>query len=87
MRRGMFWLLLGILLVFLAVVVSLGWWLRGDGMRLRMAHEVSTALGVTVKVDRLDLVVYPLPALELTAVELQTRPPLTLGRVELSASS
>lgn len=79
--------LLGTVVLLLGVLfVALGWWLHTDDTRLRLEREASSSLGIPVKLGGIGLALYPLPALELRAVELQTRPPLSLGRLELRLS-
>lgn len=86
LRRGLFWLLAAILLLLVALLVLLGAAIHSDEARLRLEREASAALGVALQVARVEMALYPVPALELHEVELQTRPPLTLERVELRPS-
>ena len=57
-------------------------WLAHDGNRERLAREASAALGVPVALQRLDVAWWPLPAVALEGVSLQTRPAVTLARIE-----
>jgi hypothetical protein len=68
--------------LLVAVAISLQYWLRSDDFRLRVEREGSAALGVPLKLGRLSVDLWPLPAVAADNVQLQTRPPLTVGRVE-----
>ena len=70
------------LLVLVAVAVALQSWLRTDDFRTRVEREASNALGVPMKLGKLSIDLWPLPAVAADDVVLQTRPALTLGRIE-----
>lgn len=57
-------------------------WLRTDDFRTRVEREAGAALGVPLKVRRLSVDLWPLPAVAADDVRLQTRPALTVGRLE-----
>ncbi|MBE7367569.1 hypothetical protein [Ramlibacter pallidus] len=70
------------LLVLVAVAVALQSWLRTDDFRTRVEREAGNALGVPMKLGKLSIDLWPLPAVAADDVQLQTRPALTLGRIE-----
>lgn len=69
-------------LLLVAVAVALQQWLRTDDFRSRMEQQASAALGVPLKLGRLSVDLWPLPAVAADDVLLQTRPALMVGRVE-----
>jgi len=69
-------------LLLIAVAMALQQWLRIDGFRARIEGEASAALGVPLKLGRLSVDLWPLPAVAADDVRLQTRPVLSVGRVE-----
>ncbi len=86
MKRTIKWLgptLLVLLLLLALGVFALQRWMGSADLRTRVAHEASAALGVAVTLGRMDVALWPLPALALGDIELQTRPALTLERVEV----
>lgn len=89
MGKPMKWALWGggVLAVLLGLLLLAAWmlqgWLRSDDFRARAEREGSAALGVPLKLGRLSVDLWPLPAVAAEAVEVRTRPALTLGRVEV----
>ena len=75
-------LLAGCALVLVAVVIALQHWLHSDDFRARVEREGSAALGVPLKLGHLSIDLWPLPAVAADDVVLQTRPLLSVGRVE-----
>jgi hypothetical protein len=79
--------LLGTSLVFLLLMAALAWflqrWIGTDDVKARVEAEASSALGVAVKLARIEVAVWPLPAVALQGVEVQTRPPLSAERLEV----
>lgn len=71
------------LLLLAAGVWALQRWIGAEDFRARAEREASTALGVAVTLERIDVAVWPLPALAVTGIQIQTRPALTLERVEV----
>jgi hypothetical protein len=69
-------------LVLAAVALGLQHWLRTEDFRARVEQQASAALGVPLKLGRLSVDLWPLPAVAADDVRLQTRPPLTVRRVE-----
>ncbi len=63
------------------VVVALHLWTGSDGFRQRIEREASAALGVPVRLARVTVDVWPLPAVALEGLDIQAKPALTLERV------
>jgi uncharacterized protein involved in outer membrane biogenesis len=85
MKRLMKWLAAtGLVLVLLlsAVAVSLQYWIGSADFRGRVSQQISAAVGVPVQLARISVDVWPLPAVALDQVQFQSRPPLTLERIE-----
>jgi uncharacterized protein involved in outer membrane biogenesis len=85
MKRLMKWsgvALLVALLVLAGVAVGLKYWVGSEDFRGRVAQQVSSALGVPVMLGRITVDVWPLPAVALDQVQIRSRPPLVLERVE-----
>jgi hypothetical protein len=79
------WLMVAVavcILLLIGVAVALQQWLRTDDFRGRVEREASAALGVPLKLGRLSVDLWPLPAVAADDVQLQTRPMLVIGRVE-----
>jgi hypothetical protein len=85
MNRAFKWLL-GILavvvLAFAGVAIALRAWVGSDDFRLRVAREISTAAGVPVELGGLTVDVWPLPAVAVDRVVVQSKPPLSFERIE-----
>jgi hypothetical protein len=75
-------LLAGGALILVAVAFALQQWLRSDDFRTRVEREGSAALGAPLKLGRLSIDLWPLPAVAADDVAVQTRPVLSVGRVE-----
>lgn len=69
-------------LLLIGVALALQHWLRTDDFRARVEGEAAAALGVPVKLGRLSVDLWPLPAVAADQVRLGTQPPLTVARVE-----
>lgn len=85
MKRIAKWLigiLLGIVLLLAAVAIALQHWVGSDDFRTRVGQQVSAALGVPVQLGRISVDVWPVPAVALDDVQVKSRPPLTLERIE-----
>ncbi|MEJ5992191.1 hypothetical protein WG902_19470 [Ramlibacter sp. PS3R-8] len=78
-------LALGVLLLA-GVAMALQFWLRTDDFRSRVERDASAALGAPLKLGRLSVDLWPLPAVAADDVRLLTRPPLTIGRIEARPS-
>ena len=74
--------LVGIALLLVGVALALQYWLRTDDFRSRVEKEAAAALGVPLKLGRLSVDLWPLPAVAVDDVQVQTRPALTVARVE-----
>lgn len=86
MNRVFKWLLSVLLLVVLllaAGLFALHRWLGSEEFRNRVMQEAGQALGVGVGIGRIDVTVWPLPALVLEQIELKTRSVLTVERLEV----
>ena len=70
------------LLLLVGVAVALQHWVRSDDFRARVEQQASAALGVPLRLGRLSVDLWPLPAVAAEDVQLQTRPALSVGRVE-----
>lgn len=76
-------LLVALLLLLVGAALALQHWLRTDDFRGRVERQASDALGVPLKLGRLSIDLWPLPAVAADDVRLLTRPaPLTVARVE-----
>ncbi len=81
--RGVLWLALAAVLLLAGVALALHGWVGSDGFRQRVQQEASAALGLPVRVGGIEVALWPLPAVALSGIEVQSRPPLTLARLEL----
>jgi hypothetical protein len=85
MAKLLKWLAFGlvaVLLLLAGVALALQQWLRTDDFRSRVEKEAASALGVPLKLGRLSVDIWPLPAVAVDDVVVQTRPALTVARVE-----
>ena len=57
-------------------------WVGSDDFRVRVASRAGTALGAELTLGRVDADWWPVPALALVEVDVQTRPHLTITRLE-----
>jgi uncharacterized protein involved in outer membrane biogenesis len=72
-KRRRFWLFALVpAALLLAAVLALRVWVGSADLRERVAREASAALGVPVQVEALEFAVWPLPALALRGVVVQT---------------
>ena len=74
--------------VILVVVLGLGLyalqrWIGTEDFRLRVEREATSTLGVPVKLGLIELDLWPLPALAVNDIAVQSRPPLSLKRAEV----
>lgn len=74
-RKILLWALAAVLLVVHR-------WVSTDEFRLRVEQEATAALGVPLKLERVGLTLWPLPGVALDGVELRTRQPLKVARIE-----
>ncbi len=85
MRTWMKWLLgiaLGLVVLVAAALFGLWRWAASDDFRQRAQQQASQALGVPVQLGGIQLAVWPAPSVAVNDVRVQTRPALTLERVE-----
>ncbi|WBY00024.1 AsmA family protein [Ramlibacter tataouinensis] len=85
MRTSIKWLLglaLGLVLLLAAALFGLWRWAASDDFRQRAQQQASQALGLPVQLGAIRLSVWPAPSVAVDDVRVQTRPPLTLERVE-----
>jgi hypothetical protein len=75
-------LLAAFVFLLIGVALALQHWLRTDDFRQRVEQQASAALGVPLRLGRLSVDLWPLPAVAADDVQLQVRPALTVGRVE-----
>lgn len=75
-------LLAAFALLLVGVAVALQHWLRTDDFRMRVEQQASAALGVPLRLGRLSIDLWPVPAVAADDVQLQTRPVLSVARVE-----
>jgi hypothetical protein len=68
--------------LLIGVALALQQWVHSEDFRGRVEREASQALGVPLKLGRLSVDLWPLPAVAADEVQLQTRPALRVGRVE-----
>lgn len=81
--KWLVFLALGLMLLLAAVAFTLHRWVSTDDFRQRMEREASAALGVPVSLRRVAVDVWPLPAVALSGISVQSKPPITLERVEV----
>ncbi len=82
-RKYLFWALAALVLVLAAVLLVVHRWVSTDEFRLRVEQEATAVLGVPLKLERVGLTLWPLPGVALDGVELRTRQPLKVERIEL----
>ncbi|MGA0571949.1 hypothetical protein ACO2Q9_14625 [Variovorax sp. VNK109] len=85
-RRVFKWLaVLALLLLVLlaAATYALHRWVGSADFRARVEREASTALGVPLALGRLQVALFPVPAVAVDGVNVKTPTPLTLTRVEV----
>jgi hypothetical protein len=86
MKRWQKWLLLalvGLAGLVVAALLLLQRWVGSDDFRHRVQVQAQEALGVPVVLGRLHIDPWPVPAVALDGVDIQTRPALTAVRIEM----
>ena len=76
-------LVAGLLLLVLLALLVLQHWVGTDDFRRRVSREATAALEFEVKVGRIGLDWWPIPALAVNDVQVLTRPPLSAERIEV----
>jgi uncharacterized protein involved in outer membrane biogenesis len=74
---------MALLLLLAAVVFGLQRWVGSADFRSRAEAQALAALGVPVRLGSIDVAVWPLPAVALGGLSVQSKPPVTLERVEV----
>ncbi len=85
MRKIFKWLAVlafGFVLLFTALVLGLYQWVSTDDFKQRVTQEATAALGVPVSLGSIGVDVWPVPAVALNQLSLQTTPAITVGRLE-----
>lgn len=85
MKRVLKWLAVVVVLLVLLLAgtaLALHQWVNTDDFRQRAEREATAALGVPLKLGALSVDVWPLPAVAVDKLRLQSQPPITLERVE-----
>lgn len=81
--KWLVFLALGLMVVLAVVAYTLHRWVSTDDFRQRVEREATAALGVPVALDRVAVDIWPLPAVALSGISVQSKPPLTVERVEV----
>ncbi|MET0310593.1 MAG: AsmA family protein [Burkholderiaceae bacterium] len=71
-----------LLVLAAAAAFALHRWVGSDDFRSRVEQEAAVQLGLPVKLGRIDVSVFPVPAVAVEDIAIQARPPVTLERVE-----
>src|SRR6478735_664443 len=85
MTRWLKWLAVAVValtLLLAGVALALQSWLRSDDFRTRVEREATAVLGAPLQLGGLSIDLWPLPAVAAEQVRLQTRPPITVERIE-----
>jgi uncharacterized protein involved in outer membrane biogenesis len=85
MKRVLKWLAIAVVLFVLLLAgtaLALHQWVNTNDFRQRVEREATAALGVPLKLGALSVDVWPLPAVAVDKLRLQSQPPITLERVE-----
>lgn len=86
MKRLGKWLVLALAIAALllgAGLFSLQGWIGSDDFKARVQAQASAVLGVPVTLGRVEVDLWPVPAMALVGVDVQTRPALAAERVEV----
>ncbi len=85
MRRVAKWTLVALVLLvllFAGLAVALQQWVGSADFRGRAAQQASAALGVPVEFGALTVDLWPVPAVAVDRLQVRSKPPITLERVE-----
>ena len=85
MQKILKWLVglaLTLVVVFAALVFALHRWVSTDDFRQRVVQQASAALGVPVTLGSISVDVWPVPAVALSSLQVQSSPAITVGRIE-----
>ncbi len=88
MKKWGTWLVLALALVLAGLIVGAGLfalqgWIGTDDFKARAQEQAGVALGVPLQLGRVEVDLWPVPALAVVDVLVGTRPALTLERVEV----
>lgn len=75
-------LALGLALLFAALALGLYQWVSTDDFKQWVTQEATAALGVPVSLGSIGVDVWPVPAVALNQLSVQTTPAITVGRLE-----
>ena len=81
--KWMVFLALGLMVLLAAMIFVLHRWVSTEGFAERVEREATAALGVRVDLDHVAVDVWPLPAVAVTGISVQSKPPITVERVEV----
>lgn len=81
--KWLVFLALGLVVLLAAVIFVLHRWVSTEGFAERVEREATAALGVRVDLDHVAVDVWPLPAVAVTGISVQSKPPITVERVEV----
>ncbi len=81
--KWLMWAVLALVLLLAAVAFALHRWVGSDDFRERLQREAGAALGVPVVLGSMQVDVWPLPAVALGGLTVQSQPPVTLERLEV----
>ncbi|AYQ27720.1 MULTISPECIES: AsmA family protein [unclassified Polaromonas] len=76
-------LALGLMVLLAVVIFALHRWVSTEGFVERVEREATAALGVPVALDHVAVDVWPLPAVALSGISVQSKPAITVERVEV----
>lgn len=86
MPRALKWVLAGLavlLLVFGAALFAAQRWLDSEDFRVRIEREAAQALGVPLRLQSIQVALWPLPGLSLLGIEVAVKPPISAARVDV----
>ena len=75
-------LALTLVVLFAALVFVLHRWVNTDDFKQRVVQQASAALGVPVTLGSVSVDVWPVPAVALNNIQVQSSPVITVGRIE-----
>jgi hypothetical protein len=81
--KWLLWIVLALALLFAALVFALHRWISTDDFRQRIEREAGSALGLPVVLGSIEVDIWPLPAVALGGLTVQSKPVVTLERLEL----
>ena len=85
MNRALKWgvgIVVALLVLLALALFGLSRWASSEDFRTRAQQQASQALGVPVQLGQVEIALFPAPSVAVHDVRVQTRPPVTLQRVE-----